>query len=196
MTAIWEAIQSFGSIQWVAFILNVIYVVLAARQNIWCWLFGLAGVSVLFVIYLDARLYSDALLQVFYMLMSVYGWWSWRSRPGGELDIKNIAKARHFLYILLGAAGTLLLGFLFSLLGGAVPYVDAFTSAFAVVATYMVARQEIENWLYWIVIDLVCVGVYIDRQLHLIAFLFLIYTVLAVVGFRLWQRSLALKNET
>lgn len=186
------AFVSFGWVQWLAFIFNVVYVVLAARENIWCWFYGLLGVSFLFVIYLEARLYSDALLQVFYMVMSVYGWISWSNRQKESLSIVRVPVARHLLYIAIGLAGTIFLGYVFSKLNAVVPYVDAFTSAFAVVATFLVARKILENWIYWIVIDFVCVIVYLNRNLPLIAFLFFIYTILAISGWLQWKKKLRL----
>ncbi|MCB0688947.1 MAG: nicotinamide mononucleotide transporter [Saprospiraceae bacterium] len=186
---IFESIWSFGWVQWLAFLFNILYVILAARENIWCWLFGLLGVIFLFVIYLDARLFSDALLQVFYMIMSIYGWISWSKRNENSREIRFASFPSHVLYIATGLAGTLLLGFIFSHFGAALPYVDAFTSSFAVVTTFLVARKIIENWLYWIVIDMVCVVVYVNRSLPLIAFLFFIYTVLAVYGWVQWRNK-------
>ncbi|MBK8503037.1 MAG: nicotinamide mononucleotide transporter [Saprospiraceae bacterium] len=179
---------SFGWVQWLAFIFNVIYVILAAKENIWCWFFGFIGVSLLFVIYLDSRLFSDALLQVFYMIMSVYGWVNWSKQNSQVIPIRRASLREHLFYITLGIFATFLLGFTFSQMQAAVPYADAFTSAFAVIATFLVARKTLENWIYWIVIDTVCVGLYWHRQLSLLAVLFAIYTILAVVGWIQWHK--------
>jgi len=186
-----ESIISFGWVQWLAFVFSVAYVVLAARENIWCWFFGFIGVSFLFVIYLDARLFSDALLQVFYMVMSVYGWITWSGPQKVPRSIIRATGRDHLYYILSGMSGTLLLGYIFSHFQAAVPYIDAFTSAFAVVTTFMVARKILENWIYWIIIDSACVLVYLSRGLPLIAFLFLIYTILAINGWRQWRKRVA-----
>ena len=180
---------SFGWVQWLAFIFNVIYVILAAKENIWCWFFGFVGVALLFVIYLDARLFSDALLQVFYMIMSVYGWINWSKKDSRIIPITRASLRDHLLYISIGVFATFLLGFIFSQMEAAVPYADAFTSAFAVVATFLVARKVLENWIYWIVIDTVCVGVYWYRQLALLSLLFAIYSILAMVGWIKWHRN-------
>lgn len=187
---IFDAVVSFGWVQWLAFIFNVLYVILAARENIWCWFFGLIGVSFLFVIYLEARLFSDALLQVFYMVMSVYGWVTWSRKNKNSYSIIRATTSQHLYFVISGLAGTLLLGYLFSRFQAALPYVDAFTSAFAVVTTFMVARKMIDNWIYWIIIDSVCIIVYINRDLFLIAFLFFIYTILAINGWLQWKRKL------
>ncbi|MCB0666501.1 MAG: nicotinamide mononucleotide transporter [Saprospiraceae bacterium] len=189
-----DSIASFGWVQWLAFVFNVLYVILAARENIWCWFFGFVGVSFLFVIYLDARLYSDALLQVFYMGMSVYGWISWSKKTGEHLPIIRASGRDHAYYIVAGITGTFILGFIFTRFQAALPYVDAFTSAYAVVTTFMVARKILENWIYWILIDSVCIIVYLDRNLPLIAVLFFIYTVLAINGWLAWNRKIAAQD--
>lgn len=185
-----DAAWSFGWVQWLAFVFNVLYVILAAREQIWCWFFGFIGVSLLLVIYLEARLYSDALLQVFYQGMAVYGWITWSARKEKKtIPIVRLKAKEHVYLILAGIAGTFLLGFIFSNLQAAIPYVDAFTSAFAVVATFLVARKILENWIYWIVIDTVCIIVYISRDLPLIALLFGIYVILGVNGLLQWSHK-------
>ena len=186
---------SFGWLQWLAVVFNVIYVILAARENVLCWFFGLVGVTLLAFIYFDAKLYSDTLLQIFYMVMSVYGWITWSSSSGKPLEITRSKASSHLYYLLAGSIGTLVLGFLFNKFGAALPYIDAFTSAFAVVATYLVARKILENWLYWIVIDSTCVVVYLLRDLDLIALLFALYTILAMVGYVVWIRKFRLQNQ-
>ena len=183
------AIISYGWQQWLAFVFNILYVVLAARENRWCWFFGLLGVTLLLFIYMDAKLFSDALLQVFYIGMSIYGWISWGGTDVQTKPIIRVGLGDHLKYIFIGAIGTLILGFMFSHLQAAIPYVDAFTSSFAVVATFMVARKILDNWLYWIVIDALCVVIYWSRDLSLISFLFGIYTILAIVGYLRWRKN-------
>lgn len=185
---------SLGWLQWLALVFNVIYVILAARENILCWIFGLVGVTLLAFIYFEAKLYSDTLLQVFYMVMSVYGWITWSARSSNQLEITRSKASSHLYYLLAGIIGTMVLGFLFNKFGAALPYIDAFTSAFAVVATYLVARKILENWLYWIIIDATCVVVYILRDLDLIALLFALYTILALVGYVVWARKFRDQN--
>lgn len=188
--------MSFGWIQWLAFLFNILYVVLAVKENRWCWVFGFVGVSLLLVLYLDARLYSDVLLQVFYLVMSVYGWISWSGKTEGNgIPIVSNGLVNHLYYLITGIIGTFLLGFIFSHLQAAVPYIDAFTSAFAVIATFLVARKILENWIYWIVIDTVCVVVYVTRDLPLIALLFAIYTILAIIGFIHWLKKFRQQNQ-
>jgi nicotinamide mononucleotide transporter len=195
MPEIWENIRlaalKQGPLEWVAVLLSIIYVVLAARENKWCWWFGLVSVILYFFLFLRVRLYSDAILQVFYAAMSVYGWFSWnRSEDRLEhIAITTWPAKNHLLAILSGFLFALLWGKIWSQFGAALPYIDAFTTVFAVITTFMVARKVLENWLYWIVIDLVATGVYINREMYLTAFLFLIYTFIALSGWLRWRKD-------
>ena len=191
-------------IERLAFVLSIIYVLLAARENIWCWLFGLLSVILYSWVFLKARLYSDASLQVYYVGMSIYGWWQWRQQAQSSWESQAEAAAegqaggagirvwplrRHLLFILLGFALTFPLGYFWTFFGASLPYFDAFTTSFAILTTFLVARKVLENWLYWIVIDLTCVGVYLYKDLQLTALLFLIYTIIAVFGFFQWRKK-------
>lgn len=184
------SIASYGWLQWAAVFFNVVYVILAAKQNIWCWVFGAIGVTLLFFICLDARLFSDALLQVFYLGMSIYGWVQWRKGDSqGVGRIVSLSWLKNLPYLAIGLFLTVLLGLFWSIFEAALPYIDAFTTSFSIIATFLVARKVIENWWYWIVIDIVCFFVYLDRELPLIALLFLLYTVLAVFGLLCWRKA-------
>ncbi len=186
----------FGWEQWLAVLFNVLYVIFAARENIWCWFFGMIGVSLLFVIYLDVRLYSDALLQVFYFIMSVYGWYSWKHQSNTSSAIHRISIKSHFNYLLLGTSAAILMGFFWKYFGAALPFIDAFTTSFSIIATFLVARKVLENWIYWMVIDAICVCVYWSRDIPLIALLFILYTVLAIYGWFIWRKSHQSQNAS
>ena len=195
MQELMEAALAFGWMQWLAVLFNVLYVVLAARSNIWCWLFGFVGVTLLFFIYVDARLYSDACLQVFYAGMAIYGFWSWRSLEKIARPIRVMALPRHIALAAIGLGGAVALGTFWQQFGAALPYVDALTTSFSIIATYLVARRFLSNWLYWIVIDVACVWVYLVRDIPLIAVLFLVYSILAVYGFLRWKKQMTLAEE-
>ena len=179
-----------GWLQWSAFALNLGYVVLAARNNIWCWPVGLVGVILLFFIYVDARLFSDATLQVFYMIMSVYGWLQWRkqSEGKGEKGIETWTLRRHLPLLSIGLICAVLLGYFWQIYGGALPFVDALTTTFSIIATFLVAHKVLENWIYWILIDAICIYVYWVRDIHLISILFILYTLMAIYGLLSWYR--------
>jgi len=192
-----------GWLQWLAFIFGIIYVILAAQENAWCWPVGLVSVSIAFFVYADpeVRLYSDAILQVFYAVMSIYGWWTWTRNANQEKEILDSSGSaaleihiwplkRHLVFFLVGLIMAGLWGkFCLLQFAAELPYIDAATTVFSLIATYMVTQKVLENWLYWIVIDVVCIFVYLHRELYLFSIMFLVYTIVAVVGYLNWQRD-------
>lgn len=150
----------------------------------------------MFVLCVGERLYSDAMLQVFYLGMSVYGYVNWKkSAQVDKMRIVTERLTKHLSYIVLALLATYLLGRFWTLFGAALPYVDAATTSFSILATYLVARRVVDNWIYWIVIDAVCIGVYYIRELYLVAFLFLLYTILACWAWWVWSREMAEQPE-
>ncbi|MCF8236812.1 MAG: nicotinamide riboside transporter PnuC [Saprospiraceae bacterium] len=182
-------------LEWAAVFFNVLYVVLAARRHVACWPAGIVGVILAFLVYVPARLYSDALLQVFYLLLSIYGWWEWSRGPSS--DEKPIIRMPVVLHIRVIGAGIVLglgMGFFWSGYGAALPLVDGMTTSFSMVTTWLVAKRYLENWIYWIIIDLVCIGVYLQRGIDAFVILFMLYVILSFWGWRTWNKALAQKD--
>jgi nicotinamide mononucleotide transporter len=175
----------------IAVLLALAYLLLATRENILCWYCALASTAIYSVLFLDVSLLMESALNVYYMVMAVYGWYQWNS--GGEqhqgVSIRRLALSQHVLLITATVALSAVSGFFLSEHSSAVwPYVDSLTTWFSVVTTYMVARKILENWLYWIVIDAVSIPLYIDRGLQLTALLFVAYIAIAVYGYVSWHR--------
>jgi nicotinamide mononucleotide transporter len=187
------AAMSWLEIASVAF--GLAYLVLAVRQNILCWAAALVSTLLSLVLFYDARLYPETVLQVFYAAMAVYGWWQWRhgGRPGerAEKDLPvSIWPLRYHAFAIGGSiAAALALGTALSRTNAAFPYLDSFTSVGAVITTYMVAKKILENWVYWLVIDGITLYIYWQRSLYLYAALFVVYLVLVVIGFYRWRRD-------
>lgn len=181
--------------EWVAVAFAFAYLLLAIRQNAWCWFASIAGSAIFLVIFARAGLPMQAWLQAFYVAMAVYGWWAWRrgAGQGDELPVSRRPAAWHAVAIALVCAVGLGNGAWVARggAGGWVPYVDSLTAWASVFTTWLVARKVLENWLYWIVIDLVAAVLYWTQGLVLTALLFLAYTVLAVRGYREWRADLA-----
>ena len=187
-------------------ITGLIYLILLIQENIWCWFFGLISVMAFFKICVDYKLYSDAILQVFYMIMSIYGWINWRKaaksipdaatildaeseNPENKLPITTWLLKNHLIAFGIGSVLALFWGFFWTQFGAALPYIDAFTTSFSIIATLMVAWKLLENWLYWIVIDIVGIFVYFNRGLYLFSLLFIIYTIIAILGYYSWRKQ-------
>ena len=184
----WEAI---------AVLLAITYLVLAIRQNIWCWAAAAVSTSIYLFIMFEAKLYMESVLQLFYLAMAAYGWYQWRrhGRNSKELQVTTWPLSYHVFAIgsvllLVFVSGHLLSQYT----DAALPHVDSFTTWGAVIATYMVARKVLENWVYWFVIDAVSVGLYLNRGLLLTALLFVFYLVLIILGYRSWRASMQEAN--
>ena len=178
----WSVIES------IAVFFSILYVVLAVKENIWCW--GAAAISVILYIYIcySAQLYAETGLQFFYLLMTIYGYFQW-NKNDSNLKIQQWTTAKHLLILILGALLTFLMGFYFSIYtNAAMPLVDSFTTVFSVFATFMVTKKILGNWLYWIVIDGVSVYLYFSRGLQLTSLLFVVYTIIAIFGYLSWLK--------
>ena len=176
-----------------AVLLLIAYLVLAIRQNIWCWAAAFVGTCIYVVLMYQARLYMESALQVFYLGMAVYGWHHWRHGPGpgNELPVTTWEPMQHVLAITTILALTFVTGTVFDRYSdAALPYLDSFTTWGAIVTTWMVARKILENWIYWFAIDSVSIYLYVSRELHLTALLFVIYLVLIVFGYLAWRKEL------
>jgi nicotinamide mononucleotide transporter len=191
MTLAAEA-RALAPLEVIAVAAAIAYLLLAIRQNIWCWL-G-AGISTAIYVYLffAARLYMESALNLFYFAMAIYGWWVWNSGRSGdeELPVSAWPRTVHAVAIAAIIAASLLSGYLLSRYSDAVyPYVDSMTTWGAIWATFLVARKVLENWWYWLVIDAASIVIYWTRDLHLTALLFAVYVVMIPFGLVAWQRS-------
>lgn len=177
----WEAL---------AVVLAIAYLLLAMRENSWCWACALGSTAIYTVILWQVSLLMESALNVYYLVMAVYGWWQWRR--GGErhqgVAIQSWPLRNHLVAIGAILMLSLTSGYLLaSKTAAALPYVDSFTTWGSVITTWMVARKILENWLYWLVIDSVCVFMYFERGLYFSTFLFAAYVVIVVIGYWRWR---------
>ncbi len=168
--------------------LAIAYLVLAIRENRWCWPAGMLSSALYGAVFYDSRLYMEALLQLFYIGISVWGWWRW-SMPRAAAPIVRWPPVVHALV----AMGVVAVAALNALLleqfsTAALPWADALVTWGAVATTWMVARKVLENWLWWLVVDAASLAIYVARDLWLTAALFAVYLVMAVAGWRAWRR--------
>jgi nicotinamide mononucleotide transporter len=183
-----------GPAEWVAVLLAVGYLVLAIRQNPWCWVSGAASAVIYLAIFFRTGLWMQAALQIFYVAMSVYGWYAWRhgaASDDGGLRVSRWPVGRHAAAIAIALALALANGFVLQGTDSVLPYVDSLVAWVSVLATWMTARKLLASWLYWILVDLIAMGLYWTQGLHVTTGLFLLYVLLAVRGYREWRSSLA-----
>ena len=181
---IWEAI---------AVALGIAYLLLAAGEKLACWYAALVSSAMFLVLFWRVGLPMQSALQVYYVLMAVYGYQQWRRGPDdgqARAQIRCWRAGQHGTAIAAVLLLSLFSGWwLTANTGASLPFVDSFTTWGAVLTTWMVARKILENWLYWLVIDAVSIYLYLDRDLYLTAALFVGYMVIAMFGFRQWLHS-------
>jgi nicotinamide mononucleotide transporter len=188
-----DALAAVAAVEWIAVALALAYLLLAVRQHIACWLFAAASSAVFFWLFARASLPMQAALQVFYIAMAAYGWHSWRgrrSRAGATRPVIRWTFRQHLgavvWIVLLSLASAF---FAPSAETATVRYLDALISWGSVFTTWLVARKVLENWLYWIVLDLLAAAVYWSQGLQATAILFVLYSGIAVQGYRSWRAT-------
>ncbi len=176
-------------------ITGLIYLYFSIRQIIWLWPLGIITSLLYIYVFYHVRLFADMSLQVYYFFISIYGWVHWvhgskRQDSDGQIPVTGITPGVWVILIAVSMGLTVISGYVLKFYEDPLPYLDAFTTAASVVATWMLARKMIENWLFWIVIDAVSMGMYIYKGLYPTVILFLVYTFMAFIGFRQWKKDL------
>jgi nicotinamide mononucleotide transporter len=179
----------------IAVLLGLANIVLLVRRSIWNYPFGIATVSLYGFIFFRERLYSDALLQILFLALNLYGWVNWaRAKDGtgdGEgLPVRAMAGAGIATCIVGAACATLAWGALMHRYTDAsMPFWDASVAMMSVLAQYLLARRYIDNWAWWIAVDLVAVPLYWAKGLHLTAGLYVVYLLLSATGLFSWMAA-------
>ncbi len=185
----------------IAAILGLISIYYQIKQKPVYWLISIIVVSMYIVVYIKARLYADMSLQFYYLVVSFYGWYQWvfGKSPARESRGIRVSKTGPKLALNLFVITVLLFfsmaWFLDHFTDSDVPYWDAFTTSLSFVATWMLARKKIENWLVWIVVDAVSVGIYIYKELYPTVVLFAVLTILAFKGYYEWKKEIIKYSE-
>lgn len=170
----------------------VLYLLLAIREHIWCWYCAAVSTALYAWLFVDAKLYMESLLNVFYFGMAAYGWTVWRAggRTDAGLPVTAWPARVHVLAIGTIAMLVAACGYLLSTYSDAAfPYIDSATTFAAIWATFLVARKVLENWWYWLLIDVVSVFIFWSRGLELTALLFVVYVIMIPFGLISWTRS-------
>ncbi|MAJ98909.1 MAG: nicotinamide mononucleotide transporter pnuc [Flavobacteriales bacterium] len=194
--SLWGGIVETSFIEFVAVFSTTIYVFLAAKRMLLCWLFAFIGSSLFVYLCYISQLYIESILQLFYVVMAVIGWLSWKDLNSNHFNIKKWSFYKHLIIIIFSSIITLNLGFIFDKYSNQVnPYIDAGTTCFSLVATYMVTKKIIGNWIYWIFIDLVSMYLYAERSYYLTAVQYGVFSLLALYGFITWQNEYKRQNK-
>lgn len=183
-----HAIELLGTI------FSLIYLYLSVKQKAGLWIYGFLSSTLYFYVFLDAGIYAETSIQLYYLGVSIYGWISWRKgrlKSGEDFVIRRTGtivwlQLSGFTVIFYLVYYLLLVKFTDS----TVPVLDSFTSALSITATWMLARKRIEHWILWIIVDGVSAGLYFYKGLFPTGILFIIYTVMAITGYFAWKKDM------
>ncbi|MDP7593469.1 MAG: nicotinamide riboside transporter PnuC [Litorilituus sp.] len=191
-----EVTQYFSNLPWLelmAMLLALAYVVLAANGSLWCWPAAFISTALYTIIFYDVLLLMDSALNLYYLVMAFYGYWIWQKKhpqvnyQKTSLEVISLPANKHLKIGITLAAISLVLGYVMAnYTPAAFPYLDTFTTVFAIFATYLVTQKVLENWLYWLVIDTVSIYLYLEKGLFPTAALFVIYIIIASYGYVKW----------
>jgi nicotinamide mononucleotide transporter len=180
-------------------ILGLIYIYFSIRQNILTWPTGLLTSALYIVVFYRAGFYADMGLQVYYVVISIYGWYFWSSgktKTEIKVPVKTTPAGLWFkLAVVFVLIYAIILYLLLEHTDSTVPYMDTLTTALSIIATWMLARKYIEHWLIWIFVDLMSMGLYMYKNLWPTVILFAVYTVLAVLGYVEWKKDKLIEIE-
>jgi nicotinamide mononucleotide transporter len=181
----------------IGFLLSVATVVLNIRRNHWAWLFAIVSSATYGIVFYDARLYGDAGLQGVFIVASVWGWTQWLYGAAGKpLPVTRLDRTGWIRSVSGWALGYVLLSaFLHAYTDTDVPRMDGFLTAGSLLGQLLTARKKVESWHVWIVVDVLYVGLYIYKGLHLTAILYAVFVVLAVLGLRAWRTAARAESE-
>jgi len=180
-------------------ILGIIYVFFSIRQSILTWPVGLLT-SLLYVwVFFVSKLYADMGLQMYYVLISIYGWYEWLhgNQTNHSVSIRISRLSLKLAGILFAVSFVIFIVIWFVLKNytdSPLPVADALATALSIVATWMLARKILEHWLVWIFVDTFSIGLFWYKDLHPTIFLFIVYTIMAIVGFKEWKKTYETEN--
>lgn len=181
-------------------VIGLIYLWLEYKASIYLWIASVIMPAIYLFVFYDAGLYADTAINIYYLIIAIYGWFSWRYKEAGndkELPITHATKrqwaAMAAIYIVAQVAISAMLIYLTD---SDVPLFNGLTSALSIVGMLMLARKYIEQWIVWIVVDILSAALYIDKELYFTAGLYLLYAVIAFFGYRNWKRLMTEQDVT
>lgn len=182
--------ENIFSLEGLGVIFGIIYIVGAILEKWWCWPAGIIGVSIYGISMFQAEIYGESFLQILYVAISFYGWINWSNSKENHFTI-TYSSAKEIFFTVLGS---LIVFYIFWLLlkyfESSLPFWDALTNGFAIGATFLVARKKIENWIFWIFIDIILSIILFVKGFYFYSGLYLTYTFIAILGWHQWKKAL------
>jgi nicotinamide mononucleotide transporter len=183
----WKGVVQTTVLEWIAVSTSIIYVILASKRMILCWIFALISSGLYVYICYFSQLYIETFLQLFYVVMGILGWIFWKKSKNESEEIKTWGFRFNSINCLLSGGVAFALGLYFDVYTDqASPYLDATVTSFALSATWMITKKVHEGWIYLLVVDLLSIYLYATRELYLTSLLSLIYAIMAYFGWNAW----------
>lgn len=176
--------------------LGVINVILVVRRSIWNFPFALAMVALYFFVFFEAKLYSDALLQIFFFVINGFGWWAWSRAPVVDdgVEVEGMGNVARINWLVGTAAASLVWGWgMATYTDAAAPFLDATVAGFSIAAQVLQSLRRFEAWILWVAVDILAIGLYASRGLIVTSGLYSLFLILAVAGLVAWYRKVAPK---
>ena len=188
----YPALCNFLSNNWpdlIALVTGILGVWLTIKQHLLCWFFASVSVLFSFFIFYQQRLYGDMLLQALYFFIGIYGWIYWKQNIKKEFKVTKTHKRLVVVLIAVTLLQTTGYYFLLNYFGGDRPFLDAFLTAASLTATYMMTKKWVENWAVWVLIDGTYILLYGLKQMWLFCLLYLLFTIMAYIGWVKWKKA-------
>lgn len=210
MREFWEGVIVYAAginfLELSGLIFGILTVYFLIKENILTWPCGIIYVLISFVIFWQQRLYGDFILHIFFLVLNIYGWYFWvsgKNKGEEELPITRVTSKMMITVIAISGLGILIFGFFLSSIHmiwtdldeASVPYWDSTTSILSVAGMWLTARKKIENWYFWLIVDVIATFIYVYKGIYFYSALYGIYIVMAVAGYRAWNRSYQKTNK-
>lgn len=189
----WRRWAPFGLTEALGFVTGALCVYLVVKENVWNFPIGIANCALFLVLFIQTRLYGDAALQLIYIVLGFQGWYLWLRGGQNHTPLKIERASRRLLlgvavFVVVATTGLTLF---FRRINDSAPFLDAFTTVVSLGAQYLLNRKAVENWLLWIIADVVYVYLYFSRGLQLTAVLYFVFLCLCIAGLRRWLKSMS-----
>ena len=196
-----EYAQNILLLEFLGLVFGVLCVYYLIKESIFTFVFGIAYVIVSFFVFWEIQFYGDFILHIFFLILNIYGWYYWVKggrKDEKEVPVSTLTHKESAIFIILSLIGVLFFGFFLDNINyffpdipaSSLPYWDATTSIFSVTGMWLTAKKKIENWHYWLFIDILASALYFYKGVYFYSFLYLLYIVMAVLGYLAWKKAL------
>jgi nicotinamide mononucleotide transporter len=192
------SLQQVTLVEWVGTIFGLLTVWYSVKANILCWPTGMISVAAYAILFFNIKLYADTLLQIFFFIVSIIGWWQWSKRDKNDqtLPVTILSNLNRVLIFFLMIVCIVSSGYLFSRFTDAhIPFWDSTVTGMSVTAQLLLIRKKFENWILWIIVDVLSIGIYFYKEVYLTSFLYLVFLGMATKGFFEWKKQLQPRSK-